>query len=412
MNKLKNIFLGGLLAILLVAVAYGQLSVPGGTVIDDNVTVDSADVLRHPNKTVFFDNNLQPFTTCATLATPVAGDFILFSDTSCCGGLRKTNALDFLGSACAVIGPGTGGVLPIWLAGACSTTIGDSFIRQACGNLVYENGANDFIFDFSTNLTTGPVTLTAANVTGTNAVMTSNQNQRLLMGGVTVGDVRDSGLLINGGILSPTGGESGTTLRFIDVSSIQGMDPGEEILILSAGTGSDGWLFNVDGKQIFRLTPGIVDIGNAGGTVDVDLRHSQSVATGGNGATIKVDDLTADRIHQRPDEVGTYVVSSESGSIVTINADNFVLSMTAGIMLIDSNDPTASNRTFTIDISTMAVGMPYSLRFAEVGSDQAELLNTGVYFLAGDYRPDRHDMITVYTDGTNVYEMSRSANRN
>jgi len=232
-------------------------------------------------------------------------------------------------------------------------------------------------------------------------------NNELGLGTITCGQVTGSGLQFDSNTFSKI---ASGFFDIEDMGTIQGLCAGNEIVFLTSG--GVGQSFRVGCQVIARTTLTRFTIGSAGQTQLVTLRHGQSCAQGGFFADTNVGLLTDNRSYQKPDANGTFVVSSES-PITTINADNFVLTMTHAIMLVDSSVPLAADATFTIDVSSMAVGMPYSIRFVETGSDEVELENAGVNFMTADWRPDKNDILPISTDGTNIYENgARASNRN
>ena len=309
-------------------------------------------------------------------------------------------------NGCAAIGPGTGGFLPLWLGGACSTSIGDSVIRELAGNILFDDGVNDILtFDFMTN-PTGAITWTIGDVSGVPLIDSGIAENEIIIGTATNGEAVGGDWEVVSGNLKAL-----STGRFVQAGFFSGDDPGSfidgrnasrwdfrigNVTKFTVAAGS-GFTVNLTGAEIFALVSG---------TTNPQMVFNRSGVYQGR---IKTDNITADRSWQLADIDGTFVMSSESPG-TNLTADDQVVTMTDGIMLISSNSGVAADRTFTLDISSMVVDMPYSLRW--IGANSGELLNTGVYFLSAIYSPDTNDIITVYTDATNVYEISRSVNRN
>lgn len=385
--------------------ASAQLTVPCGTVLNFNVTVDGSDVLRFPTGANFFGSNFGPYVDGLCIVTMASGDIIYFHDATNCLAPSKGNVSDLLGAACVVTGSGTPETYAIF--DCAGNAIKDGILRELTGDLLFDDGANNIITLDYTSLPAGAICLQFGNVSGVIAIDNGIDSQELVFGTATAGELVGSGLTWTGIILGTQAACSQLDIHCM--SDFVGVDTGIKYSLLGGGGRGHQWF--IDCNTLLRATAGNLNIGSIGDTTDVDINHSQGSVSGGNMVAIKTDLLTGDRIQNYPDEDGNYVVSSESVP-VNLTADDQVMTMTAGIMLFESNTTGASNRTFTLDISTMAEDMRYTLRFIETSTGEAELLNIGVYFLAADFRPDIHDTITLYTDGTSVYEISRSPNRN
>ena len=459
-----------LFTLLMLCMAFGNLNaqraLPGGTVIDLGVSVDACNVLRHPNKTVFFDTNLQPFTTGATLATPVAGDFILFSDTSACGGLRRTNATDFLTASCTVIGPGTGGVLSLWLGGACSTSVGDSFIKQACGDILFDDGVNDILtFDFTTN-PTGAITWTLGDVSGVPAIDNGLSAGFVVLATATDGELVNStidqdistvgAITINDNLFLSTAGKFMRSRQYVAFSGNAGIDFGAASNIFAVNTGADipfqidvsGGSFEIINRRIRHR-----DAGPSGSYVDVlvpsllkNATHIRAemdgtIAMWGDSSiiTILVDLATQSSGAVVDTQAYEFTVASGAsgdfdnvvagdlngiipvGTVFTANASavptNYdgstiepVVLVTAPTMRLSSDSAVAADREFKLSTNGMVGGQVVELEWTHP-TNRAELLRAGIFKMSADYRPDESDTLVLRYNGANFIERTRSANQ-
>jgi hypothetical protein len=94
---------------------------------------------------------------------------------------------------------------------------------------------------------------------------------------------------------------------------------------------------------------------------------------------------------------------------VLLTADNTGVSVDLETMLlIGSDNTTATNRTFTLTPSTVGAGHTLRLEFNTAGSTKAQLVDTGTMKLNGDWLPVQYDTLTLISDGTNWVELGRS----
>lgn len=101
------------------------------------------------------------------------------------------------------------------------------------------------------------------------------------------------------------------------------------------------------------------------------------------------------------------------GQIVTITADNQVVTPPRGTLLLSSNDTTAANRTFTL-ATTGESGQVLFLIWTHE-TNKGELVSSGTTKLAGGatWPPatnQQFDTLTLVSDGTNWLEVARAAN--
>jgi hypothetical protein len=95
---------------------------------------------------------------------------------------------------------------------------------------------------------------------------------------------------------------------------------------------------------------------------------------------------------------------------VLLTADNQAVAIDIEtLLLIGSDNTTATNRTFTITGSTVGAGHQLRLIFNTAGSTKAQLVDTGTMKLNGDWLPGAvGDTLTLVADGTNWVEVSRA----
>lgn len=94
---------------------------------------------------------------------------------------------------------------------------------------------------------------------------------------------------------------------------------------------------------------------------------------------------------------------------VLLTADN--QAVTVGLetmLLIGSDNTTATNRTFTLTPSTVGAGHVLRIEFNTGSSTTAQLADSGTMKLNGDWLPVQYDTLTLQSDGTNWVEVARS----
>lgn len=94
---------------------------------------------------------------------------------------------------------------------------------------------------------------------------------------------------------------------------------------------------------------------------------------------------------------------------VTLAADNVVVPTDGvGLILLASDNTTATSRTFTLETSD-EVGHMLTLVFTAGSSYTAQLVDTGTMKLqSGDWTPLQYDTLQLISDGTNWLELGRS----
>ncbi len=95
---------------------------------------------------------------------------------------------------------------------------------------------------------------------------------------------------------------------------------------------------------------------------------------------------------------------------VTLTADNTAVTMAdERLLLLGSDDTTATNRTFTLTASSI-VGHQLLIIFTTGSSTTAELADTGIQKLSAAWTPVQYGALSLVSDGTNWIETGRSAN--
>lgn len=93
---------------------------------------------------------------------------------------------------------------------------------------------------------------------------------------------------------------------------------------------------------------------------------------------------------------------------VLLTADNQAIDPDSmKMILVGSNNTTATNRTFTINPSTIGVGHELTLYFNTGSSTTAELADSGTMKLITTWTPVQYDTLSLIWDGTNWNEVSR-----
>lgn len=94
---------------------------------------------------------------------------------------------------------------------------------------------------------------------------------------------------------------------------------------------------------------------------------------------------------------------------VSLTADDQAVNPAGyGVLLITSDNGTATNRTFTLTASSL-VGHRITLIFTHA-TNQAELADTGIQKLSATWSPGQYDTLDLISDGTNWNEVARSNN--
>ena len=459
-----------LLFIFLFPLALQGAFTPTNPVEFKGVTVDTSNAYHAPTGGQIYDTNLQPFIICAPLATPIAGDFFLFTDTTSCGVLSKGDIADLLSGACVVIGPGTGGVLPIWLAGACSTTVGDSFQRQLCGDILWDDGVNDIItWDFTTNPTCA-IAWTVGDVSGTVMIDNAIAANAIPLKTTTNGEFVSSPLSVTcGNILRNDadadwwfGNDACVTseaIRFLsgtnqlviygggltvnmqnNAFSITGIGKSLETLdgdfsIGSANTAQRDFihhgttdrvkinaeLITAPRAQQWADMDGVIAVwGEEAASILVDFAAQSSGAvvnaqayefTVASGASGDFDNVVAGTLNGVI-SVGT--VFTASASAIPTNYDGAtiepVVLVTSPTMRLSSDSVVAADREFKLSTSGVVDGQIVHLEWNHA-TFKAELLQAGIFKMGADFRPDEFHTLTLRYNGTNFLELSRSANQ-
>lgn len=96
---------------------------------------------------------------------------------------------------------------------------------------------------------------------------------------------------------------------------------------------------------------------------------------------------------------------------VLLTADNVAIDVgVATMLLVGSDNTTATSRTFTLNPSTVGAGHKLVIIFNTGGSTKAQLADTGIQKLVGDWLPTQYDAIHLEFDGTNWVEIARGQN--
>lgn len=105
-----------------------------------------------------------------------------------------------------------------------------------------------------------------------------------------------------------------------------------------------------------------------------------------------------------------YLALPLASQTVSLTADNQVVTLTTErLVLISSDNTTATNRTFTITASSI-IGHTVNLVFTSAASTTAELQDTGIQKLSAAWTPVQYGTLMLISDGTNWIEVARSAN--
>ena len=370
------------------------ITVFAGTTITDKLKLRKNGVIEFEGAT---NNN---FETTLSLVDPTADNQILFKDAS--------GTVAFLSdiSCGTVSGSGTGGRISIWTGCGASTVLGDSFIRQACGDVLFDDGVNDILtFDFTTN-PTGAITWTLGNVSGVPAIDNGIAACDFVIGTATDGELIGSQWAACGNNLVQK--NTGSVVKTGRVGCNFSLDYFD---------------FRTDDLVRFRINNNvIVDLGATGFdffTTDTRDFKIQSptfpfiTLNKTNGCDFNWDIRTCNigttnRAGQLPDMNGTFAMWEKSTQ--TLTADCTVITITSSYLELSSDSATATDRTFTISTTGLVPGQEFSLGWQ--GGFKGELENTGIMSLTGTWLPDDEDVVPLIFDGTNIRENgSRAANR-
>ncbi len=95
-------------------------------------------------------------------------------------------------------------------------------------------------------------------------------------------------------------------------------------------------------------------------------------------------------------------------TVALIGDDQAVSAAGYGVLLLTSDNTTATNRTFTLTASPL-VGHKITLIHTEA-SDLCELADTGIQKLTAGFTCAQYDTLTLVSDGTNWIEVARADN--
>ena len=94
---------------------------------------------------------------------------------------------------------------------------------------------------------------------------------------------------------------------------------------------------------------------------------------------------------------------------VTLTADNTAIAVdNVALLLLNSDDTTAANRTFTLGVSAL-VGHQLTMIFIGGSSNTCQLADTGIQKLQGNWEPLQWESLVVVSDGVNWIESGRGA---
>jgi hypothetical protein len=97
------------------------------------------------------------------------------------------------------------------------------------------------------------------------------------------------------------------------------------------------------------------------------------------------------------------------GKQVTLTADNTAVPVDkTAILYLGSDNTTAANRTFTLGLGGN-LGQQLTIIFTTGSSTTAQLVDTGIQKLQGNWEPTQYEAMTLVWDGTNWIETGRGA---
>lgn len=106
----------------------------------------------------------------------------------------------------------------------------------------------------------------------------------------------------------------------------------------------------------------------------------------------------------------TAIPLAQTSLTVSLTADNTAVDPNGyTLLLISSDNTTATNRTFTLAANANVGAMLYCV-FTSGASTTAELADTGIQKLSAAWTPVQYGTLTLISDGTNWIELARSAN--
>jgi len=199
---------------------------------------------------------------------------------------------------------------------------------------INENNINNTFIKNPTNTTTRWFDLPDAGGTTSGtasplAVVTSSISQRLPLSTTTSGELENSGLALNGGIISAPG-DAGTEMAggFIRIEDFDSVIGNVNTDIAMRMDSDETRFENSDGINL-RLFENSVFVGDDGQTNNTDLIHQSSTALVRN--TIRTDDLTAGRTQDWSDNDGSIPVSTgNTGGAGSAGSGNQYIELTIG----------------------------------------------------------------------------------
>ena len=172
------------------------------------------------------------------------------------------------------------------------------------------------------------------------------------------------------------------------------------------GFGVNEWVLHTTATDSARLD---ADLGVPGSDIVSTSRPEQAMI--GIAATITVDSATTFEGKPFGNEI-TLTDDSTGTKIVTLTADDTIISMSGfKILRLDSDNVTATDRTFSFDPSSLLAGGTYTVYFIDA-TNAAEWIDGGVDSakLSATMTFGEDDTIQFIYDGTTIRELSRSAN--
>jgi hypothetical protein len=150
-------------------------------------------------------------------------------------------------------------------------------------------------------------------------------------------------------------------------------------------------------------TPLMADTGDTTKRMTTNLSGATTAKT----RTI-VSSHTDNRSNTIPDVAGTFEIAQTTTTVALIADDQVVTPGAVTRIALTSDDAVAANRTFTLSTTGAVTGSIYCLLGPP--TDACVLEDTGIQVLSADWTPGPDDTLMLWFDGTNFYEVGRSAN--
>lgn len=289
---------------------------------------------------------------------------------------------------------------------ATATSVNGLTITTSTGTLTVANGktitANNTLIFAGTDGTTmtfpstsGTVITATSTATLTNKTLTAPILTTPTLGVATATTVNK---------ITLTAPATGATLTLTDGKTLAVSNS-----LTLAGTDSTTFTFPATSNTVFTTTLSTNNVSAANSLWGAsNALVFEGTTADDHETSITVTDPTADRTITVPNATGT-VDLSQTSTAVSLTADNQAVTPGAASRIqLSSDNPTATNRTFTLSATGAITGQIYVI--IAPAANACEIADTGIQMLSAAWSPDANDTLTLLFNGTNFIELTRSAN--